>query len=512
MSNKNGRLKKALYSSVTSAVYQVVTIVCGFFASRLIISSYGSSWNGILASITQFLGLFTIIEAGVNGSTRVALYKSFAENDIEKTSGIIRSNDLFYRKVSIFLVFYVAIIALIIPHVVDSNHDKWMISAMVVIIGVSSFAENCWGINSKILLTASQTRYVVNIAETVSKIANLILLWIIIRLGGSILVAKGGSSIILAIVPIVLFFISRRMFKINRDAAPDDSAIKGRADVIANSLSNIVHQNVDIVFITLFCATTEISVYSLYYLVAGGLTKVFTVVINGIEAGFGDMWAKNEMATLQKRLRQFEFIMYSLALLLFGCMIVLVVPFMSVYMKGITDVNYQRYTLGLCIGIAEILMSIRTPYVLLVQAAGHYKQVKIAGFIEAGINIAITGILVVKLGIVGAIIGTIVANAFRTIMYGWYASKKMIDRPLKAIALRMLWLTLSLSIAITGSMLVIRFIPVNGWATWIFDAALVFLVHFVVFIAASMLFYRQDLKDCLNVLAFEITKRRRRAE
>ena len=499
MKKDSSRLKKAFYSSATSAFYQIVVIVCGFITSRLIIKTYGSSWNGVLTSITRFLSLFTIIEVGINGSTRVALYKSFAEKDDKKTSAIIRANDLFYRKVSIFLIFYVIVVAFVLPYFVNSDKDRLMISLMVGIVGLGNFAENCWGINSKILLMASQNRHIVNIAQIIATIANAIILVIIVHLGGSIFVSKAGSSAIHTIVPIALFIISRRMFKIDRHAEPDNSALKGRWDVMANSLSNMVHENVDVFFLTFFCASTELSVYSVYYVVAGGLTKVFQVIINGIEAGFGNMWMRGEVDNLKKNLRRFEYVMYTLAVLLFGCMIVLIVPFMSVYMRNITDVNYQRYALGFCIGIAQILMSIRTPYVLLVQAAGHYKQVKIGAFLEAGINIVLTWILVIKFGIVGAIIGTIVANAFRTVQYGWYASKHMIDRSFMEIVRRFVWMTICLLLSITTSQIVIKYIPVSGWGTWIIDAVIVFGIHCAILLLGSLLFYKQDMVGCLRM-------------
>lgn len=500
MKKSTGRLKKAFYSSATSALYQIVAIICGFITSRLIIKTYGSSWNGVLTSITRFLSLFTIIEVGINGSTRVALYKSFAEKDDKKTSSIIRANDLFYRKVSIFLIFYVIVIAFVLPYFVNSDKDRLMISLMVGIVGLGNFAENCWGINSKILLMASQNRHIVNIAQIIATIANAIILVVIVHLGGSIFVSKAGSSAVHTIVPIILFIISRRLFKIDRHAEPDNSALKGRWDVMANSLSNMVHENVDVFFLTFFCASTELSVYSVYYVVAGGLTKIFQVIINGIEAGFGNMWMRGEMDNLKKNLRRFEYIMYTLAVLLFGCMVVLIVPFMSVYMRNITDVNYQRYALGFCIGIAQILMSIRTPYVLLVQAAGHYKQVKVGAFLEAGINIVLTWALVIKFGIVGAIIGTIVANAFRTIQYGWYASKHMIDRSFSEIVKRFIWMIGCLLLSIIASQFVIKYLPVAGWGTWIVDAVIVFIIHGCVLVIGSLLFYRQDLSGCFLIL------------
>lgn len=500
MSRKDSRLNRAFKSSLTSALYQIIVILCGFITSKLIIKSFGSSWNGVITSITRYLGLFTIIEAGINGSTRVALYKSLANNDEQKTSSIIRANDLFYRKVSIFLVFYVAVIAIILPFIVNSDKDKLLIAVMVLIVGLGSFAENCWGINSKILLMASQRRYIINLAQTISVIANTIILVVIVRLGGTIFVSKASSGIVNSIVPIALFIISRRMFRIDKHAKPDNSALKGRWDVIANSVSNIVHENVDVFFLTIFCASTEVSVYHLYYVVAGGLTKVFQVIINGIEAGFGNMWMKGETENLKRNLRQFEYIMYTMSALLFGCMMVLIVPFMAVYTRDISDVNYQRYTLGLCIGIAQILMSVRTPYVLLVQAAGHYKQVKVGAFLEAGINIVLTCVLVVKFGIVGAIVGTIVANAFRTVQYGIYTSKHMINRSFIDIVKRFSWMSICLLISIPLSQYVINYMPSSNWLTWLLDAMIVFVIHVFILFVGSIIFYRNDFLGCFAML------------
>lgn len=497
---EKGRLKRAFYSSLTSALYQIIVICCGFITSRLIVQEYGSSWNGVLTTIVRFLSIFTIVEAGINGSTRVALYKSFAENDLGKTGSIIRANDIFYRKVSIVLIGYIGLLSLIIPNIVNADHSKIAIALMVVIIGISNFAENCWGINSKILLMASQSRYIINIVQSITTIISAILLVIIIKLGGSILASKAGGSAVYTIAPIILFVISRRMFHIDRKAVPDDTALKGRWDVMANSISNIVHENVDVFFLTVFCSSAELSVYAMYTVVSNGLTKVFQVIINGIEAGFGNMWTNMEMDLLKSRLRQFEYIMYSLSVLLFGCMMVLIVPFMSVYMRGITDVNYQRLSLGICLALAQILMSIRMPYVLLVQAAGHYKQVKNGAILEMVINIVFTWIFVVRYGIIGAIVGTIIANMFRTIQYGWYASKHMISRPFSNITYRMVWSAAVLLLSCLISFQAIHYIDVANWVMWFVSAGIVFIIQLCILAIFSLLFYKKDLQDCLHLI------------
>lgn len=500
MNTNKGRLKKAFHSSVTSMVYQIIKMICGFITSRLVILAYGSSWNGVLSSIIKFLSVFLIAQVGINGATRVALYKSLAKNDIKKTSGIIRANDTYYRRLSLYLILYVILLAVLMPNIIKSNINKYEIALMVVIMGASEFANNCWGINSKILLAAGQFNYITNIVQAVSVICNAIFFWIIVKTGGSVFIAKSASSIVYGLVPIILFLITRKIFHIDKNAAPDYTAIKGRKDVIANSLSNIVHTNVDIFFLSFFCIDMELSVYTLYYVVADGLTKIFQVITNGIEAGFGNMWTRGEMSNIKKRIKEFEFIMDFLAVLLFGCMIVLIVPFMAIYMKDAHDVNYQRFALGMCIAVEQILMCARTPYVLLVQAAGHYKQVKVGAYMEAGINILLTFILVVKIGIIGAILGTIVANLFRTIQYGWYVSKHMVEWKFRRIIFRLIWMFVTLTVSVLISSIFLKSIAIGSWLQWIFASAVTFMVHFMIIVIASICCYKQDLKDCIIVI------------
>ena len=98
------RLKKAYYTSVTSALVQLVTILCGMVTSRLIIQTYGSSWNGIIVSISRMLQLITIAEIGLDGAARVALYRSLASNDQHKTNAIINANQAFYQKICVFFI------------------------------------------------------------------------------------------------------------------------------------------------------------------------------------------------------------------------------------------------------------------------------------------------------------------------------------------------------------------------------------------------------------------------
>ena len=94
------RTKKLILNSFVSLLLQMVTVICGFILPRLMLQAFGSEVNGAVSSITQFLGYITLLEAGVGGVARAALYKPLASGDMDKVNGIINSTKRFFRSLS----------------------------------------------------------------------------------------------------------------------------------------------------------------------------------------------------------------------------------------------------------------------------------------------------------------------------------------------------------------------------------------------------------------------------
>ena len=75
------RSKKAIKNIITSLLQQVVTVICGLIVPRAIIGTFGSSVNGLVSSINQFLSYITLLEAGIGPVIKSALYKPIAKKD-----------------------------------------------------------------------------------------------------------------------------------------------------------------------------------------------------------------------------------------------------------------------------------------------------------------------------------------------------------------------------------------------------------------------------------------------
>ena len=102
------RTKKAVYNAATNLLYYLVVMVSGLVLPRLIILHFGSDYNGIVASITQFVSYGALLVTGVAAAMWAALFKPLAEQDRLKISGIVRATEIFMRKAG--LIFAVGLI------------------------------------------------------------------------------------------------------------------------------------------------------------------------------------------------------------------------------------------------------------------------------------------------------------------------------------------------------------------------------------------------------------------
>jgi O-antigen/teichoic acid export membrane protein len=499
------RKKKAVINFGTSMLQELVTLICGLILPRLILVAFGTKYNGIISSITQFLQVVALLRAGVGGVTRAALYKPIAEGDTLEISRIVRATEIFMRKiVGIFGIMLIGM-ALIYPLFVIDEFS-WLFSAsLVLILGVSTLAQYYFGITYQMLLQADQRQYINSVISIVSMIANTLVAVVLIKLGSSIHAVKLGSSIVYSINPIVIYFYVRKRYRLIKDVEPDNTAIKQRWDAFIHQVAAFIHNNTDVILITIFCNISEVSVYSIYHMISYNVKVLVNSFSSGISAAFGDMIAKKEFAILRKNVSMFELLMCSVSAVIFSCTAILIVPFVSLYTQGINDYNYIRPLFGYLIVLSELLYCIRIPYQSVVEAAGHFKQTRNGALSEALINVLISLIMVKKWGIIGVVVGTIVAMVFRTVQYAVYMNHNI----LKISCLPFIKRVIILALNIMATVLAGNVIPMTGtesYTNWIIYAVILVILASVITIFLNYIFYSSDMSSLLN-LVFSILKK-----
>jgi len=502
------RTKKAMKNIIASMIYQIVSIICGLILPRLILSAFGSTYNGVISSATQFLSMVSLLNLGIAGATRVALYKTLAADDVLGTSRIMKATKKYMYKVGGIVAVYAAVLCIVYPFISHNDLTHIESAAIIAIISLSTFAEYFFGISNNTLLSADQSGYITSTLNIIVTIANTAISAILIKMGASIFCVKLAGSLVFFIAPFVLNIYVKKKYGLISDCEPDDSAIKGRKAAAFHSIANIVHNNTDLLVLTVFADAKQISVYSVYYLVVGKIKSIMSVFTNGLEAAFGNMWAKNELDLLKHHFKVLEFALYAFTAVIFSCVGILIVPFIAEYTKGVHDVNYILYDFAILISLAEGMYCIREPYLILIQATGYYEETKIGALIEALLNIFLSIILVNFIGINGVIIGTFVANTFRTFQYAVFIAKYITNESFMHTACRFLWLVANVAIIVIISFFILQTLPVfDGWTGWIRQAAIVLIIACVVTLISSLAFYKNNLMYLFGIFMRMISKR-----
>ncbi|MCC8082168.1 MAG: polysaccharide biosynthesis C-terminal domain-containing protein [Lachnospiraceae bacterium] len=494
------RSKKASINITVMATYEIVAFVCGLILPRLILGVFGSTYNGVVSSATQFLSYISILRLGIAGSTRVALYKVLADNDIKGISGIVNATEKYMRKIGLILIAYITILALVYPYISNTGLDRLTVALLIIIVGTSTFAEYFFGITYNTLLSADQSQYIYYAIQIGAKIVNVIVAAILIWLGGSIFVVYSGSAAVYVASPIILKIIVSKKYSIDKSVLPNNVGLKDRWNVMGHSIANIVHNNTDMIVLTIFCDIKIVSVYTVYYLVINGLKQIMNVFTNGLEGAFGNMFAKGEIELAKRNFDTFEYIMGVFGSIVFSCALLLIIPFIKLYTNGITDVNYIVPAFGICAVVAQLLFCIRQPYLTIVQAAGHYKQTRNGAFFEAIINITISVVLVFKFGIVGVTIGTLIANAFRTLQYAVYLKQNILNRKIKKFIKTISWITVNIILTSFICSKITNLNEINTWGAWISNGAICCFVAAIVTLLSSIIIYKKMIKMTIDLL------------
>ncbi|WP_418747605.1 polysaccharide biosynthesis C-terminal domain-containing protein [Frisingicoccus sp.] len=490
------RQRKLMLNSITSFLNQIITLVCGFILPKMILSSFGSSINGLVTSINQFLNVITFLDLGVGAVVTSELYRPLAEKDSDKISAIFVAAQSFFRKIALIFIVYISVLLFVYPTYVTADYGFWFVSSLILSISITLFSQYYFGIVYQLLLNADQSTYIVMVVQSVTLVINTIASIVLIKVGMSIQIVKLSTSVIFLARPIILGAYVKRKYQINRRIQYTGNPIKQKWNGLAQHAASVVLNNTDTIVLTMFSTLENVSVYGVYNLVVNGMRTLCSSFTAGISALFGNMIARNENELLNQTFDHFEWLIHTAITLLFTICAILIVPFVQVYTLGIEDANYIAPLFGVMIVLAQGIYCIRLPYNMMVLAAGHYKETQLSSIIEMMINIVISIIMVNKYGLVGVAIGTLAAMLYRTIYLAWYLSHNIINRKIILFIKHVLIDLLSIICIVFATRWIC--LGVLSYFNWIIMAIKVGIISLVISLLINIIFYRDNTIQMIN--------------
>lgn len=484
---------------------QIATIISGFIIPRIILTTFGSEANGLISSLTQFLNYMALFEGGLSAVVLANLYKPLAEKDMEKASQVVATTRRFYNKLAIGFVIYTLALAVLYPIFTKSSFSFGYISLMTLILAINTFVRYAFSISLRLLLQADKKVYIISFTQIVVVILNILAFVILKNIWPNLHFMEFVSALVFLLQPIIYYLSVGKHLDIKKNAKPDKALLKSRWDGLGVSLATFVHNNTDVVVLTLFAGLKTVSIYSVYVFVTGHLKQLIQSFSSGITPTMGHLYAKKDEKGLNELIDFYEYMTFVLTSFLFTVGGLLITPFVLLYTSNVTDANYNQPIFGILILAAEAMFCLKEPFVNLSYVANKFKVVRKHAIIEAMINIILSVILVFPLGLVGIAIGTLVAMTYRTMYHVIYTWKDLVHRTPKKFFEKLLIFGLTSGICVA---ICVGFLPLNELSVekWLIHAIVYAAIMSILLIIISVLFYRKELGKIKGVVKKATTR------
>ena len=426
--------KNVLLNLIVSLSSQVITLIFGLVLPRLILLAWGSEYNGLLSSVTNIFRYLTLLEVGFNTATLQALYKSIGQNDIEQTSIIVRTSQMYYHRVSVVYASIVCIIAFGYPLIIYSEIPFWDIVAIILLQGAVGVINFSFRASYQQLLNAEGKYYIISLITLLSNLLTYAAKIAAIHVFHSVIIMQLFSVIVIIIqITIYTVYFNRHYKWLNKNVKPDKSILQNRKYYFIQQIAGLVFNSTDTFVLSVFCGLKVASVYAVYNLVYSALQQMISLIRSSTNFVLGQTFHQDK-----NRFRMIYDAYSAMQSMIGGIMasisILLIISFIRLYTRNVTDIDYIDYIVAFLFSFNLMLECSRGTSLASANIAGKAPETTWRYILEAGINLGTSLILVNIIGIRGVLIGTSLAGIYRTTDSIIYTNRKVLERsPAKEI-------------------------------------------------------------------------------
>ena len=492
------RGKNAAINLIFYVVYEILVFALGIIFPRLIIGAYGSEFNGLTSTITRALSLINLVQAGAIGAASYQMFGPVAKNDYDTQSAIIYSSKRFYNRIVLVYLFIAIGIGIFYSFRLESdNLSFFTIFLSFFILTINGALALRLNSICDIYITSHQKKYLL----IISMIANLFvyygLLSIILILRLNFLTIYfaylfGG----LANVALNLFFYKRMTKgKIANQPSNKNFVIPDRKTLMLTSIGSEIVTLSPTIIISTFLGLTLTSVFSIYAVIFTSMKTVINSIQLSIAPIFGNVTKTSDEKKIYQVYDLIELITISIGSILAACVGFLIIPFVTLYTKNITDANYVYPVLGVFISVYVLLFTFRSSFSYVPNVYGLFKKLCIITLSSGGVGVIISVLCSLLWGMPYVMIGLLfnqLACSVATLIISkkdiaWFSIKKLIIRS-----------SFMCVITFVGNTLSFTFLTfISDWMTWLLFAALAFAICALLVLLYCVLFERQQLKSLI---------------
>lgn len=406
------------------------------FVSRIIfVKILGELYLGVNGLLSNVLGLLALSELGIGTAISYSLYKPLEQNDENKIKSLMK----FYKKAYFIIAIVVLVSGLILlpflpwlikdPTGIDNLSIIYLIFLANMVIGyLFSY--------KRTLIIADQKNY---------KIMPFLMLFNFITTIGQIIiliVLKNYIAYLLVQTVCILLeniFVNRYIDKEypllstlndseNLDKEEFNSIFINIKALMMHKIGGYVFTSTDNLVMSKFIGLAVVGIYSNYVLIVNMINSFISTLTNSVVASLGNLIAAKDIEKKYKVFNEMNFICF----VLYG---ISTIGFIALFTPFISLCFGEKFLLSmpvvLLISFNNYIYGMSSVSITFQNASGLYENDKYIPLVQSVVNLIISILLAIKIGVAGVLIGTLISNIFPLIIKPYIIYKNVFNKNLK---------------------------------------------------------------------------------
>lgn len=491
--------KSTVLTLAISILNSVLLVLFNLIYNNLVIRYFGSSINGLISTLNQFVSLFSIIEGGFTTAAVVATYEPMVRSDYSRLNSILHTTRKIYLQIGTAISCCVLVFGFIYILFIDSPLGYGKTYLLLLISTLSMAFSLCFLSKYSVLLQGANKEYIQVGLSLLSRTVSWGISIILILLDRGIIAVFSVN--VLNVLVNILFVrrYEKKHFKmINYKGKYDKELIPGTGDIIFQKIANTIFTSTDLVLISTLISLSFASVYALYYQVFKAVLTLLSSITQAPFNSFGQLAKENNREKLEDYFNIYQYIVMIVSTVVLSVTASLIIPFVKVYTLEITDFNYVYPSLAILFFMQIYAQIINRPYGTILNATGNFRMQNFQCVIAVITNLLVSVAFIHWIGINSIILGSFVGTMIILVMNIYQAYSKVLKsncfRVVKNIILNFI-----LSILIIMINILIGITPTNYISLFLF-AFIIGIVETLSIMLFNYIFDRKEMKGAMRFL------------
>lgn len=423
-----GRSQKALKNISTGLFNKIAVMLLSFFTKTVFIRLLGAEYNGVNSLYTNILSMLALAELGVGNVLMFYLYSALNEKDEEK---IIVLTSEFKRIYYIIIVCVITIGVAFVPVLRFLVKSSLQYNELIVyyLLYLCNSVASYFVVYRTMVLRADQKEYIVNNCNTITTIVmytlQLVYLFVFKNYLGYLIiqvVCTIGNNLVQNWIAVNRYPYLKNKTTKHLEKYESREIFKNVKATFAFKVSDTILDQTDNIIISVMFGTVMVGYYANYYLIIAYLVQIASIVVSGLIASLGNLYATGDIEYSYKMIKCFMLFFSAFGAFCCACYASIVQIFIPIWVG-------KEYVMGFDLVIAVLAVfyvRMATNTVWMCRSAmGLFKEVQYINLIAAILNIFLSIVLGMFIGVSGVIVATAVSRLLTSF---WYEGKVVFEK------------------------------------------------------------------------------------